>query len=149
MESNRKQVLKKQKDYFEQKLKDRLAFLSEKGIKPPQAGKDTIVRKFEATIRAVKRRLRTIADNEKRTEELAKMKADRAAAPKKGEEGGKGEKSKKAPDEGKGKKAKEGKKTASPKAQEGDKAQKKAEAPGKATATAKKPAEESEEKSGS
>jgi hypothetical protein len=110
MESKRKQILFGQKVFYEQKLKDRLSFLSEKGIESPKAAKDTLVRKFEARVRAVGRRLKTIAKNEKRTEEMAKVKADRAAAPKKDQEGGKGEKPKKAPEEGKGKKAKAEKK---------------------------------------
>jgi hypothetical protein len=147
MEPKRKPILMKQKAYFEQKLKDRLSFLSGKGIKPPQTGKDTIVRKFEATIKAVNRRLRTIADQEKKTEELAKMKAERAAAPKKDQEGGKGEKAKKAPEEGKGKKAKAGKKAASPKAAEGGKSQKTKEAPGEGKAAVKKAEEKTGEKS--
>ena len=46
-------------------------------------------------------RLRLIADNEKRAEEMAKIKAERAAAPRKEKEGGKGDKTKKAPEEGK------------------------------------------------
>ncbi|MDH4270546.1 MAG: hypothetical protein OEW18_01075 [Candidatus Aminicenantes bacterium] len=110
----RKQILMGQKAYFENNLRDRLSFLSGKGIKPPKADKDTLVRKWQADIRAVNKRLSLIAANEKRTEEMAKVKAERAAAPRKEQEGGKGEKPKKAPEEGKGKK----------KAPEGGKSQK-------------------------
>jgi hypothetical protein len=124
----RKQTLMRQKALFEQQLQDRLAFLSGKGIDRPKADKDTIVRGLQADIRAVNRRLRVIADNEKRTEEMARKKAEKAAAPRK-DEGAKSEKPKKAPEEGKGKKIKAEKKAAPPKAPEpeGGKGQKAAE----------------------
>jgi len=133
----RKQMQLRQKAYFEQKLKDRLSFLSGKGIEAPKVDKDSLVRKLKASIRAVNNRLRLIADNEKRTEEMAKIKAERAAAPPKEQEGGKAEKPKKAPEEGKEKKIKAEKKAAPPKAQEGGKSQKAAEAPEEAKATMK------------
>jgi len=131
----RKQMIMRQKADFEQKLKDRLSFLSGKGIVSPKADKDTLVRKLKANIRAMNKRLRLIADDEKRTEEMAKIKAERAAAPLKEQEGGKAEKPKKAPEEGKGKKIKADKKAAPPKAPEGGKSQKTTESPeeGKAT----------------
>ncbi|MDP2914826.1 MAG: hypothetical protein Q8O91_05180 [Candidatus Aminicenantes bacterium] len=125
----RKQMQMRQKAYFEQKLQNRLSFLSGKGIEAPKINKDPLVRKLQANIRGVNHRLRLIADNEKRTEEMAKIKAERAAAPPKEQEGGKVEKSKKAPAEGKEKKIKGEKKAAPPKAQEGGKSQKAAEAP--------------------
>lgn len=125
----RKQMQMRQKAYFEQKLQNRLSFLSGKGIEAPKIDKDPLVRKLQANIRAVNNRLRLIADNEKRTEEMAKIKAERAAAPPKEEEGGKVEKPKKAPEVGKEKKIKGEKKAAPPKAQEGGKSQKAAEAP--------------------
>lgn len=137
MELKRKQMQLRQKAYFEQKLKDRLSFLSGKGIEAPKVDKDSLVRKLKASIRAVNNRLRLIADNEKRTEEMAKIKAERAAAPPKEQEGGKAEKPKKAPEEGKEKKIKAEKKAAPPKAQEGGKSQKAAEAPEEAKATIK------------
>ena len=115
----RKQMLMRRKAYFEHELQDRLSFLSGKGIESPKADKDTLVRNLQANIRAVNKRLRLIADNEKRTEEMAKIKAERAAAPQKAKEGGKGEKPKKAPEEGKGKKIKAEKKAAPPKAPAG------------------------------
>jgi len=127
----RKQMQMRQKANVEQELQNRLSFLSGKGIEAPKINKDPLVRKLQADIRAVNNRLRLIANNEKRTEEMAKIKAERAAAPKKEEEGGKVEKSKKAPQEGKEKKIKGEKKAAPPKAQEGGKGQKKAEAPAK------------------
>jgi hypothetical protein len=96
----------RQKASFEQELQARMSFLSGKGIKSPKADKDTLVRKLQADIKAVNRRLRLHADNEKRTEDIAKIKAAKAAAPQKEQEGGKGEKPKKAPEAGKGKKIK-------------------------------------------
>ncbi len=120
----RKQMLMRQKARFEQTLQDRLSFLSGKGIKSSQADKDTIVRKMQADLKAANKRLRVIAASEKRTEEMAKIKAERAAAPKKEQEAGKGEKPKKAAEEGKGKKIKAEKKAAAPKAAEGEKSPK-------------------------
>ncbi len=141
----RKQMLMQQKADFEHKLQDRLSFLSEKGIKSPKADKDTLVRKLQADIRAVNKRQRLIADNEKRAEEIAKIKAERAAAPQKEKEGGKGEKPKKAPEEGKGKKIKAEKKAATPKVPEGGKSQKTTESPEEGKATLKKKEEETGE----
>ncbi|OGD15542.1 MAG: hypothetical protein A2V76_04950 [Candidatus Aminicenantes bacterium RBG_16_63_14] len=135
----------RQKAYFEHKLQDRLSFLSGKGINSSKADKDTLVRKWQADIRAVNKRLRLIADNEKRTEEMAKIKAERAAAPRKEQEGGKGEKPKKAAEEGKGKMIKAEKKTAPPKASEGGKSQKTTESPEEGLATMKKKVEETKE----
>ena len=117
----RKQMLMGQKAFFEQKLQNRLSFLSGKRIETPKVDKDTLVRKFQANIKAVNNRLKLIADDEKITEEMAKIKAERAAAPLKEQEVAKAEKPKKAPAEGKEKKAKAEKKAAPPKAPEGGK----------------------------
>ena len=102
----RKQMLVQQRASFEQTLQERLSFLSGKGIRSSKADKDTIVRKLKADIRAVNFRLKTIADNEKRTEEMAKIKAERSAAPLEEQAAGKSDKPKKAPEAGKGKKTK-------------------------------------------
>ena len=141
----REQMLMRQKAYFEHKLQDRLSFLSGKGIKSPKADKDVLFRKLQANIRAVNKRLRLIADNEKRTEEMAKIKAQRTAAPRIEQEGGKGEKPKKAPQEGKGKKIKAEMKAAPPKAPEGGKSQKMTESPEEGKATMEKKVEEARE----
>jgi hypothetical protein len=141
----RKQMLMQQKAYFEHQLQDRLSVLSGKGIQSPKVDKDTLVRKLQADIRAVNKRLRLIGDNEKRTEEMAKIKAERAAAPKKEQEGGKGEKLKKAPEQGKGKKIKAERAAAPPKAPEGGKSNKTTEPPGEAQATMEKKVEETKE----
>jgi hypothetical protein len=141
----RKQMLMRQKARFEQTLHDRLSFLSGKGIKSPKVDKDTIVRKLQADLKAVNKRLRVITASEKRTEEMAKIKAERAAAPKKEQEAGKGEKPKKAAEAGKEKKIKAEKKAAPPKAPEGGKSPKTPESPEEGKPTAKKKAEEAGE----
>jgi len=145
MELRRKQMLMRQKAYFEHELQDRLSFLSGKGIKSPKADKDTLVRKLQANIRAMNKRLKLVADNEKRTEEMAKIKAERAAAPQKEQEGGKGEKPKKAPEASKGKKIKTEKKAAPPKAPEGGKSQITTESPEEGKTTMEKKGEETGE----
>ncbi|MBM3297790.1 MAG: hypothetical protein FJY83_09370 [Candidatus Aminicenantes bacterium] len=117
MGSKRKQTLLGQKVYFEKQLQDRMAFLSGKGGESRGPEKDPVLRRIQADIRAVNRRLRRLADQEKLAEQLAKMKAEKAAAPPKEKGGGKPEKSKKAPDEAKGKKAKAEKKAAPPKSE--------------------------------
>jgi hypothetical protein len=141
----RKQMLMRQKARFEHTLQDRLSFLSGKGIKSPKVDKDTIVRKLQADLKAVNKRLRVIAASEKRTEEMAKIKAERAAAPKKEQEAGKAEKPKKAAEAGKEKKIKAEKKAAPPKAPEGGKSPKTPESPEEGKPTAKKKAEEAGE----
>jgi hypothetical protein len=125
----RKQVLSQQKASFEGELQNRFSFLSGKGVNPPAADKDTLVRKLQADIRAVNRRLRLIAESEKRAAEITRRKAERTAAPEKKQEEGKGEKPKKAAEEGKGKKTKAEAKPAPAKAPEGGKGQKATESP--------------------
>ena len=142
MGMKRKQMVLRQKEYFEQKLKDRLSFLSGKGVKSPKTERDTIVKKLKANIKAINKRLKFIADNDKITEDMTKIKAERAAAPKKEPEGAKADKPKKGSEEGKEKKPKAEKKPGPPKGQEGGKGQKPAEAPAEGKAPAKKKAEE-------
>ena len=105
MGSNRKQAQIERKAYFERRLKDRMSFLSEKGIESPKINKDTIFKKLKANIEAINARLKTITSYEEKTEELAKTKAEKAA-PKKDLEDSKVKKAKEAPVEGKGKKKK-------------------------------------------
>jgi hypothetical protein len=105
MGSNRKQAQMERKAYFERQLKDRMSFLSEKGIESPQINKDTILKKMRANIDALNARLKTIASYEEKTEELAKTKAEKTASQKDPEDS-KEEKAKEAPVEGKEKKKK-------------------------------------------
>ena len=137
-----KQMLMRQKAYFEQQLQERMLFLTGKGITSLKADKDTIVKKMLATIRRVNKKLRLIADSEKKTVEMAKIKAERAAAPQQEKEVVKGEKSKKVSEEGKGKKIKADKKAAASKAPEGGKSQKTTDSAGEAKAPKKKKGEE-------
>jgi hypothetical protein len=112
MAGKRTQMVLRQKAYFEQRLKERSSVLAGKGVKSPQADKDTLVRKWQADIRAMDRRLRTIAESEKRARDVA---GARAAGRQKEQEAGQGEKPKKAAAEGQGKKVKAEAKTAPPK----------------------------------
>ena len=112
MGSRNKEAQERQKAYFERGLEERLSFLAKKGIESPRIDKDALVKKLRANIRAMNDRLKAIAANERRTEELAKMKAEKAAekaaslaAPKE-RAGKKGKSSKETPPEGKEKKKK-------------------------------------------
>lgn len=106
MSLRRKEIVMAQKASFEQRLKDRLAKLAEKGIKDRPADRDPIVKRLKAEIKASGKRLARIAELAKRTEEMARIKAEKAAAPKKEEEAAKAPKPKAAPKEGKPKKEK-------------------------------------------
>ncbi len=125
MKLKKKEIHLRNKASFEQNLKDRLAALAGKGIKAPHTDKDPVVRRIQAEIRAVKRRLRAVEAQEKLAGDLAKAKAEKAAAALKAKEGpkegGKAEKPKKAAGEqpAKEKKPKPEKKPAAPKAPEG------------------------------
>ena len=145
MESKRKKMLMRQMAYYEHELQERQSFLSGREIPSPKPDKDTLVRKLRAKIKAMKKRLRPIDDNEKKMEEIAKIKAEKAIALQKEKETGKGEKPKKAPPEAKGKKIKGEKKPAPSKAPEGDKSQKPAESSEEGKPTKKKKGEETRE----
>lgn len=138
----RKPMIMRQKAYSEQELQDRLSYLSGKGITSPKSDRDPIVRKLKADIKAANKRLRMIAENEKRTEEMAKIKAERAAAPKQDKEGGKGESLRKAAEEGKGKKVKAEKKAAPSKVPEAGKSGKSTESPDEGKVVMKKKGKE-------
>jgi hypothetical protein len=109
-----KEILTARKARLENELKARLAELSGKGTASPKSEKDPLFRKLQADIKAVNKRLRAIADADKRSQDAAKAKADRAAAPKKEPEVVKPEKPKKSGEEGKAKKPKPEKKPAAP-----------------------------------
>jgi hypothetical protein len=144
MGSKHKQSRMEQKASFERKLEDRLSYLSKKGIESPKIGKDIIVKKLRADVNAVNTRLKWIADNEKKTEELAKIKAEKTAAPREDQEGGKDKKSKEAPAVGK-------EKAAAPKKdqkdQEDGKVKKSKEAPAEGKEKKKKKEDNNPEKS--
>jgi hypothetical protein len=105
MGSKLRQTQDAQKAAFEQKLKERLAFLGARGIEGRTLDKDVIVRNLRASINAIRKRLAAIDATEKKTADLARAKAEKAAAPKK-EAATKEEKAAEAPKEKKEKKAK-------------------------------------------
>jgi hypothetical protein len=82
MASKSLEARENQKGYWGSKLNQRLSFLTEKGFEPGKIAKDGIVRKFRAKIRETESRLKTIASQEKKVEEMARIKAEKAAAPK-------------------------------------------------------------------
>jgi hypothetical protein len=71
------------KAYFEAKLNERRSYLVEKGIDPQGIAKDTILKNLKAKVKKMNLKVEALAKITKRTEELAKIKADRLAAPKK------------------------------------------------------------------
>ena len=82
MGSKNKEARLEQKAYWESKLTQRLSFLADKGVEPDKTEKDAVVRKFRAKVKETKGRLKYIADNEKKVEEMARVKAEKKAAPK-------------------------------------------------------------------
>ena len=82
MASKSFEAKKNQKEYWGSKLNQRLSFLTEKGFEPGKIAKDTTVRKFRAKMRETGSRLKTIASKAKKVEEMARIKAEKAAAPK-------------------------------------------------------------------
>lgn len=83
MVSKSKDSREVQKEYWTNKLNQRLSFLAEKGLEQVEVAKDTTIRKIRAKIRDTEGRLRTIAGLEKKTGEMVRIKAEKAAAPKK------------------------------------------------------------------
>lgn len=108
MGSRNKEAIGRRKANIELRLEERLSSLGKRGIESPGIEKDALVKKLRANIRAMNDRLKAIAKNEQRTEELAKIKAEKAAVPPlpKDQEAGKEKPAKKAPEEGKEKKKK-------------------------------------------
>jgi len=91
MVSKSKEVRIEQKKYWETKLEQRLGYLAEKGVEPQKAAKDATVKKIRANLRETVSRLKAIEALEAKSEEMARKKADKLAAPKK-EKGKKKEK---------------------------------------------------------
>jgi hypothetical protein len=83
MSSKQEETSVDHKAYFEAKLNARRSYLVEKGIDPKGIAKDTILKNLKSKIRKMNLKIAAIAEIKKRTEELAKIKADRLAAPKK------------------------------------------------------------------
>lgn len=105
MGSKQKETVSGQKDYFEAKLNERRSYLTEKGLAPEMIAKDSNIKKIQSRIRETNVKLKAIAEIERKTEELAKIKAERLAAAQK-EKKGKDKKPKSAPEKGKESKGK-------------------------------------------
>ena len=82
MASKSVEARENQKAYWGNKLNQRLSFLTEKGFEPGKIAKDGTVRKLRAKIRETESRLKTIARKQEKVETMAKIKAEKAAAPK-------------------------------------------------------------------
>ena len=83
MASKSKEAREGQKDYWENKLNQRLAVLADRGLQPQRIAKDATVRKIRAKIRTSNARLKAVVLLEKKVEELASIKSEKMAAPKK------------------------------------------------------------------
>ena len=83
MPSKTKAARLNQKDSLENKLEQRLNVLAEKGLKPDEISRDAKVRGIRAKIRKTNARLNAISDLEKKAGEMARIKAEKAAMPKK------------------------------------------------------------------
>jgi hypothetical protein len=142
MGSKHRQAQNGRKASFERNLKNRLALLLSKGIESREIDKDALVKKLRANIKAINNRLKAIDASEKKTAELARMKAEKAAAPPKEPEAVKeGKKVKEAPAAGKEKAA------APKKDQEDGKVKKSKEAPAEGKEKKKKKEDNNPEKS--
>jgi hypothetical protein len=82
MSSKSKAARLNQRGYWESKLEHRLNVMVEKGLEPIEVSKDSNVRKIRAKIRKTNTRLKAISALEKKTEEMARVKSEKAAAPK-------------------------------------------------------------------
>ncbi len=100
MGSKQKETVSGQKDYFEAKLNEHRSSLVEKGLALEMIAKDSNIKKIQSKIRKTNVKLKAIAGIERKTEELAKIKAERLAAAQK-EKKGKDKKPKGAPEKGK------------------------------------------------
>jgi len=84
MASKSKASRLEQKAYWEEKLNKRVSFLTEKGLEPGKIAKDTGVKKIRAQMRETEARLKVISDLARKAEEMARIKAEKMAEPKKG-----------------------------------------------------------------
>ena len=93
MGSKEKAARLEQKVYWEEKLNQRLSLLADRGAGSEKISKDTTVKQLRAKMRETDKRLRVIEEKEKKLQEMAKVKAEKLAVPKK-EKGKKGKTSK-------------------------------------------------------
>jgi len=87
MASKEKAARLEQKAHWEEKLNQRLSLMADKGAESKKIAKDTTVRKLRAKVRETDKRLKAIEEKEKKLEEMAKVKAEKLAAPKKEKKG--------------------------------------------------------------
>ncbi len=83
MASKEKTARLVQRVYWEEKLNQRLSMLADKGAESEKIAKDTTVKKLRAKMRETDKRLKAIEGKEKKLEDMAKIKAEKLAAPKK------------------------------------------------------------------
>jgi len=83
MASKAKEARLEQRHYWDEQLEQRLSLLTGKGLDADAISRDTTVRKLRAKIRETRQRLRAIEGKEKKAEEMARIKAEKLAAPKK------------------------------------------------------------------
>jgi hypothetical protein len=117
MPSKTRQTNLEQKTYWEKRLSQRRSYLAEQGVEKDGISKDSAVKMMRARLREVGGRIAAIDALQKRTEELAAIKAERLAAPKK--EKGKKSEAAEAPAVSKRQQKKSKKKESTPKAAEG------------------------------
>jgi hypothetical protein len=104
MTSESRETRLRQKAEWEAKLQKREALLAAKGADKKKIAGDVLIRELKSKIKESQRRLRAIDATEKRTGELAAVKAERLAKPK--EESPRKKKSEEPPPEAKAKKKK-------------------------------------------
>ena len=83
MASKDKTARLSQKALYEKQLNARIFSLKEKGIASASIAKDTVVRNLRAMLRETEKRLSAIAALEAKKDEMARIKAEKLAAPKK------------------------------------------------------------------
>jgi len=82
MASKTKEARVEQKRYWDAQLEQRVSLLKEKGLDADAVSRDASVRKLRAKIRETGRRLTAIGGKEQKAEEMARIKAEKLAAPK-------------------------------------------------------------------
>jgi hypothetical protein len=83
MASKDKEVRLAQRTHWENKLNQRLSALADKGLEPQRIAKDPAVRSIRGKIRKTEARLAAIADLEKKVDQMARIRAEKVAVPKK------------------------------------------------------------------
>ncbi|MBW2129167.1 MAG: hypothetical protein JRH13_07360 [Deltaproteobacteria bacterium] len=83
MASKTKEARLDQKKRLEEQLERRLAALTDRGLDSARIAKDVKVRMLRAEIRKTNARLKAISAIEKKNEEMARLRTEKAAAPKK------------------------------------------------------------------